>query len=63
MNIKRHFFVGEDGCYEEYLLTKCPIHPDIFIGGLACMKCDRFVRLHEMYDKDGDMTDYVICTK
>ena len=63
MSVKRQFFVGEDQCYEEFLLTKCPIYENIYIGSLDCMKCSRFRRLHEKYDKDGDFTDYVICSK
>ena len=46
MSIKRRFFCGEDGYYEEYLLTKCPIYKDIYIGGLNCLKCSRFIKLH-----------------
>lgn len=65
MSVKRRFFCGEDNFYEEYLLTKCPIYKDIYIGGLGCLKCSRFVKLHEKYDgvKDGDYSDYVICKK
>lgn len=61
MSIKRRFFTGEDSCYEEYLLTKCPVYKDIFIGGMKCLKCPRFIKLHEMYDGDDDYEDYVIC--
>lgn len=60
--IKREFYPAMDECYDEYLVTKCPLHPGIFIGSLDCSKCDNFVKLHEKFD-DEDHTDYVICRK
>ena len=63
MSVKRRFFCGEDSCYKEYLLTKCPIFKDIYIGGLNCLKCPQFIKLREKYEGDGDYNDYVICRK
>jgi len=60
--IKRYFYPAMDKCYDEYLVTKCPIYKDIYIGGLECHKCPNFFKIHEKYD-DEDHTDYVICRR
>ena len=59
--VKRQFFTYMDNCYDEYLVTKCPIHKDIYIGSLNCMKCKNFIKYHER--STDDFTDYVMCKK